>query len=286
MNPCPESEESLPTQVFRILQDLTGLDHRSYQWSPFQAALGERAFALGLSSLGDYLRHLRSTPREGWLLRKEALIGMTAFYRDRGAFQALREQIRKTILPYKKRGSTFRAWIPGVSTGQEAFSLAVLLHDLIEEEGSSLEVRIVASDVNDDALESAAQGSFSSRELENLDPSLRDHYFPSTSKGRRVADDLWRSLFFLHHDLLSDPPLFENLDLISCRNVLIYFRPEARRDLLLRLHQSMAPRSILFLGSSENVMSAPEAFSLLPTPHKIFAPRIPTPSGAFQIIPK
>jgi two-component system CheB/CheR fusion protein len=201
--------------------------------------------------MAAYLNILRDNPDEARALANDCLISVTAFFRDRDAFASLQQTI-KQLIGEKADGETVRAWVPGCATGEEAYSIAILLAETARKQGKLLEFQIFGTDIDEQALATARRGFYPLSISEDVPQAYLAQYFVQQPAGYQVTQELQKSVLFAHHNLLKDPP-FSRLDLISCRNLLIYLRRNVQRHLFQIFHYSLKPSGYLFLGSSETV---------------------------------
>lgn len=228
----------------------------------------ERRIALNkFHGMGEYLDYLLSTEEERAQLYRDLLIGVTSFFRDEEAFRHLGENV---ILPLLKKRKTVRVWSIACSTGEEAYSLAILLSECMEHLHITADVKIFATDVDQKAVTTAQRGIYSESLLENLDQAMVDKYFEHTSGGYLVGEKIRKMIVFAKHNIFRDAP-FSKLDLIVCRNMFIYVKPEMQQKALAAFYQLLVEEGYLFLGSSESVGDMDESYNLLDKKWKIYS---------------
>ena len=233
----------------------TGIDLSNYKPHTLIRRLERRVLATGHASIASYLSMLAETPAEGAALRREMMIPVTAFFRDLDAFEELRTTVIAPAFAalVGKPAPVFRAWVVGCATGQEAYSVAILAQEEARALGLDVEIKVFATDIEPSYLEAAASGRFTARALDTLPEALRHRYFDQVEDGLfQISVKVRRSIVFSQHDALFDPP-FLNLDLVTCRNMIIYLRPSAQERVLKRLLFGLTAGGALFLGSSESV---------------------------------
>lgn len=258
-------EFSFPRKkLFDALRATTGRYYEPYRSKPFATALRHRLQKRDQPP-DTYLRWLRQSPQEARHLERQALIGMTSFFRSHGAFDALAEQLKSYLSRPRTPRRDLRVWVPACSTGQEAYSLAILLAGLLPEIDGDIDFRILATDICAAAIEHARTGYYEPRALDSLPGQMESDYF----LNRCVIDGLRRRLSFEVHDLFDAAPV-DTVDLISCRNLLIYLRPDHQTNILESLADHLVPQGLLFVGASENIPSENEYFSLLDRNHRVF----------------
>jgi len=252
-----------------LLRRGLGIDFASYRIATVGRRIRRRMELLQVDELADYATLLAANPDELELLGRDLLIGVTEFFRDPQVFRSLEELLREQL---RGRPVTdgFRVWSAGCATGEEAYSLAMLLHSIGQELGFGGELKVFATDVHKGALEIASRGVYADGLLAGLPTPFLDRYFRTEGDGRyRVDPQIRRMLVFAHHNLLSDPP-FTRIDLAVCRNLLIYLQPDAQRRALSALQFALVPGGLLLLGPSEGVSHLPNAFSTLNSSAKLF----------------
>lgn len=258
-------------RLFDTLQKATGRSYEPYLSKPFEDALRHRLRDTGDDSIDNYLRRLRSDPGEALRLERRALVGVTQFFRDPEAFDALGGQ-RRRLLHRRSIGEPLRVWVPACSTGQEAYSLAILLQEASAKESSDTATRVVGSDINTAAVEFARQSRFEPREMKSLGETRRRSYFRERDGAFEPIAHVRESVWFMIHDLM-DPAPFDEVDVISCRNLLIYLRPRFQQRLLESFAELLRPQGLLFVGKSETTLADDANFTLIDPDHRIFSLR-------------
>jgi two-component system CheB/CheR fusion protein len=239
-------------EIIGLLRSSTSHDFTLYKPGTLHRRIERRRVMAGAANSGRYLDMLRKDGRELELLAKDLLINVTSFFRDPPVF----EHLAKKIIPELVQGHTsdqpLRIWVAGCSTGEETYSIAMLLLEAVAEAGRTLKLQIFASDVDADAIATAREGVFPESIEADVSPARLARFFAKESHRYRVLPALREVVVFTVKDVLADPP-FSHLDLVSCRNLLIYLRPEAQEKALLLFHFALRDGGILFLGSSETV---------------------------------
>lgn len=241
------------SKTLALLRDQTGMDFTGYK----EGTLGRRIQRrMGLRRTADpeeYLRILQAEPEELEHLRKDILIGVTSFFRDPEAFAALETDVIPLIFEGRDESDDVRVWVSGCSTGEEAYSIAMMLLEHREAIGSNVAIRVFATDANEEAIDAARAGTYGENSLAVVPMERISRFFEPGPGGRyTVVQKLREVVTFATQDLVADPPLAK-LDLVCCRNVLIYLTPEVQRALLSRFHFSLKPAGFLFLGRTESV---------------------------------
>lgn len=279
--PLPFPEENTLSEVQRILQLLltrTGCDFSDYKPNTLNRRIQRRMAIHKLPQLSEYLRYVEASPKEAWDLARDILVSVTAFFRDPEAFQAL-EKALGAILSRKARGDQIRIWVPGCATGEEAYSIAILLDKLLRSQSSGVSVQIFGTDLDENAILHARRGVYPSTSLAGVDPALRKRCFVSVQNAHQVVKPIRELVVFARHDLVKDPP-FSHLDLVSCRNVLIYFNSRLQQRIIPLFHQVIEPNGYLLLGKSESIIAFSELFEVVDRKWKLFLRRPETRSTA------
>ncbi|MFN8607928.1 MAG: chemotaxis protein CheB [Vulcanimicrobiota bacterium] len=230
-------------QVKRV----TGVDFRGYKEETLRRRLQRRLAGLKLSGLDDYLELVQRQPEELSRLQQDFLVSLSAFFRDEECFRALADELGRWLSTHR---GPIRVWIPACASGEEAYSLAMLLVEILGAAPAAQRCWLSACDLNEKAVNFARRGIYSAKALEQLEPSRRDRYFTSTGKGYRVNELLRSMVRFSQQDVLTGP-IPDRLDLISCRNLLIYLQSGLQNTLLQRFRDSLRPGGLLFLAPSE-----------------------------------
>jgi two-component system CheB/CheR fusion protein len=269
-----EAGHALPDDMLdrlaEILSTEDDLDVRRYKSATIERRTLRRLGLAGFDDIEPYLEHLRASPAERQALVRDLLIGVTHFFRDPEAFEALSKLVISEIIATARPHDKVRVWVPGCATGEEAYSVAIALLEAMEAQPRKLGLQIFATDVDEDALQVARAGVYPASIAEHVSGSRIDRYFTELpGQGFRVRPRLRDVISFAVHDLCGDPP-FSRMDLISCRNVLIYLRPQAQEDVLRGLHFALEPTGYLFLGSSESIGSLRELYTVMSKPWRIF----------------
>ncbi|MBL9137003.1 MAG: PAS domain-containing protein [Verrucomicrobiales bacterium] len=259
-------------QVFAILRERCGVDFSGYKRATIDRRIERRMSINQIQHLVDYCRHLEASPREATMLFHELLICVTRFFRDGEAWEYLGRNVLPELTKRASRDRTLRLWVPACSTGEEAYSLAMLLAETPAPEGTAWDIKIFATDIAREALETASQGVYPESVVADLPPALLAKYFVKRPDGYQVVTSLRKMVVFARHDLLKDPP-FTRLDLVSCRNVLIYFQQPVQRRVLDMFHFALKPESFLLLGPSEALGELSSLFRTASVRHKLYQTR-------------
>src|SRR3984893_14860255 len=255
-------------RIFVALRDRTGHDFSVHKASTSRRRIERRMDVHQLETIEEYLRYLQVNPPEIDALFRELLIGVTSFFRDPAAFDSLARGLLP-LLEARADGTDVRVWGPGCSTGEEAYSLAMLLREYLAAQERSLRVQIFATDLDRAAIETARAGVYPSGIVADLTPERLRRWFVQEDNHYRVKKDLRDLGIFAPHDLLTDPP-FTKLDLLACRNLLIYLESRAQRRLIPLFHYALKPGGLLFLGAAESIDRHDDLFSTVDRKWKLF----------------
>lgn len=279
--------EELPfDEIVKILHKEKQLDLSKYKEETINRRIQKRIDILKLAGIEEYAQYFKENIQEINILNQEVLIGVTEFFRGLEAFEMLRENIKQKLL-IKPEYSEFRVWSVACSSGEEAYSIAILVNEVMQEIDKKFYVKIFASDIDDIALEKARIGEYGQKALDTLKSDLLEKYFVKSANGYRVVKTLRDQLVFAHHNFLNNPA-FISMDLISCRNVLIYLKSTVQRDVFSIFHYALNNNGILFLGSSESTLSSLELFSTLDSKYRIYEKKYETKQLSFpnQVVNK
>jgi len=237
--------------VYRMLQDEYGIDFTSYKPSTITRRIDRRLSLARSQNIQEYVRHLREDKLELDVLYRDLLIGVTRFFRDEAAFRVLQETVLPELLERVPRDRPLRVWVTGCATGEEVYSLAIVLSDLMLERGPRI-VKIFATDVHKGSLERAARGVYDEEAVQNVSPERLARYFLRIGSTYQVVPELRQMVVYAPHNVIRDAP-FTRVDLITCRNLLIYLQPAAQQKVLSLCHFALNRGGVLFLGPSENI---------------------------------
>ena len=259
-------------KIWAILRIRTGHDSSLYKKNTFLRRIERRLALQKIDDLSHYIKVLRQDPLEVDRLFQDILIGVTNFFRDPEAFAALENKILPKVLENFPEDQTFRVWVPACSSGEEADSIAIILKECIAALGREIPFQIFGTDADQRALEKARSGVYPTSIAADISPQRLQRYFVNEKKSYRVKKELREKIIFSVQNILQDPP-FSKLDLLCCRNLLIYLEPEAQQKLLPLFHFSLRPGGILFLGNSESIGLFANLFTSLSKKWKIYKRR-------------
>ncbi|MDO8356173.1 MAG: CheR family methyltransferase [Nitrospirota bacterium] len=266
--PAREASQALH-KIFILLRDRTGNDFARYKENTIHRRIERRMNVHQIENLKSYLRFLQANPHELDALFQELLIGVTSFFRDPQAFEVLEQKVLPALVEGKPEGAILRLWVAGCSTGEEAYSLAILFRELLTQKKLRLTIQIFASDLDSRAIDAARAGLYPVGIAEDLTPARLQRFFTKEDSRYRVKKEIRDLVVFAQHNLLTDAP-FTKLDLLSCRNLLIYLDAQAQHNILPLFHYALKPNGVLFLGTSETVGEYDQLFTVIDRKWKLF----------------
>src|SRR5215471_17481856 len=257
--------------LVRELAEERGVDFRGYKPTTLERRIRRRMQQLNIESFGEYGEFIRQKPAETTELLNTVLINVTRFFRDPQAWEVLRDEVVPVLFKGRGPGSTFRVWCAGCATGEEPYSAAILLSEFLGPRLKDYEIKIYATDHDDTALNIARRAEYTPEAVRGVTPELKAKYFTS-ERVVRVVRDVRRMVIFGRSNLLSDAPI-SHVDLLICRNVLIYFDAAAQAHVMSRLKYALNEGGILFLGKSESQLKGDLDFILVNAKWRIFQRR-------------
>ncbi|MFH1809433.1 MAG: CheR family methyltransferase, partial [Pseudomonadota bacterium] len=273
-SPAGPRDEDLRKKIFALLRAHTGHDFSQYKLNTIARRIERRMAVQQIDGLAGYVRALQKHPAEIEALFRDLLIGVTGFFRDPQAFAALEQQVLPPLLAQRPPGAWLRVWIAGCSTGEEAYSVAMLLQEQVSTLQQGVTLQIFATDIDSQAIAQARAGVYSASAVADIAPGRLDRFFTREQDGEqvRVHKSLRDLLVFSEHDLCRDPP-FSKLDLVVCRNVLIYMGSALHKKLIPLFHYALKPGGFLFLGTSETTGDFVHLFAPVDRPAKLYSRR-------------
>ncbi len=267
------AEEALEPlkQIFAILRTRSGHDFSRYKRSTIRRRLQRRMSVHQITDLAGYAHFLRESEEEEKALLKDLLISVTSFFRDPEAFEALKKQVTD-LIKSRAPGSDLRIWVAGCATGEEAYSVAIILRECLDELEKHLQVQIYGTDIDVDALQTARAAKYPGNIAVEVGPDRIRKFFIKENETFRVRKELREAIVFAPQNFIKDPP-FSKMDLICCRNLLIYLESDVQKRLLPLLHYALKPGGILFLGPSETAGDSADLFQLAERKWKIYRRR-------------
>ncbi len=280
---CPESDREPEMDsiepIIEWLRTARGTNFQRYKRATLERRIRRRMGYQNIMKSAEYLIFVREHPVEADVLYEDILIKVTSFFRDPEVFARLESEVLRQIVESKAPGMPIKIWVPGCATGEEAYSIAICLAEVMGDMASSRPVQIFATDVSATAIAAARSGHFGKGLTEAMPAQRLNRHFISHEGGYRINKSLREMCVFATQDVTKDPP-FSRLDLISCRNLLIYFDLALQRRVLTTFHFSLAPRGVLFLGNSESVGRSSDLFEASGDKGGRFYTRLPVPTRA------
>ena len=266
---APKAEDVLK-RIFNLIRIKTGHDFSDYKHNTINRRIERRMVIINVNSLDDYVRYLEQNPAEVDALFQDLLIGVTSFFRNPTAFEVLQEKVIPNLFTGKHPDSTIRIWVPGCSTGEEAYSIGILLKEQMEMLKKNFKVQIFATDIDSRAILKARSGVYPSTISLDISPERLNRFFTKDSSGNyRIQKNIRDMIVFSEHNIIKDPP-FSKLALLSCRNVLIYMERKLQKKLIPLFHYALDKDGFLFLGPSETLGEFENLFETLDRKSKIF----------------
>lgn len=265
----PVDEESALDMIFDYLLQIGGVDFRDYKLATVNRRIERRMQVKRIPSLEDYALLLRNDSQELANLRRELFIPVTSFFRDPKAFESLDETVIQKIVEEVPEGETIRVWSAGVASAEEVYSIVILFMEAFEKFKRWPSLKVFATDANPQILESASSGTYPESIAAEVTQARLEKYFVKTGSNYVVKPELRQSVVFARHNLLVDPP-FTRMELVTCRNTLIYFKPEAQVKAVHRLQYATKPGGYLFLGTSESLTGMTKGFTVVSNKYKLF----------------
>ncbi|MFT6094916.1 MAG: chemotaxis protein methyltransferase CheR/two-component system CheB/CheR fusion protein [Pseudohongiellaceae bacterium] len=271
-----ESHSALE-KIIILLRDRTGNDFSQYKQNTINRRIERRMGLHQIDKIAFYVRYLRENPQELDLLFKELLIGVTNFFRDQLVWEQFRSKALPTLLSKYPAGKEMRAWVPACSTGEEAYTLAMAFKETLDEvkPHGRFSLQIFATDLDEDAIKKARLAFYPSNIEDNVSPQRIARFFVKDGSGYRISKEIREMIIFAPQNIIMDPP-FTKLDILTCRNLLIYLGPELQKRLIPLLHYALFSQGILMLGTSETVGSFSSLFKPVENKSKLYS-RIDTP---------
>jgi two-component system CheB/CheR fusion protein len=263
--------------LLAYLKQSRGFDFTGYKRNSLMRRVKVRMQTVGRSRFSEYQDYLQVDPDEFTHLFNTILINVTTFFRDPEAWKQLAEQVLPELVGPEGSTHSIRAWSAGCASGEEAYTLAILLAEALGVEQFRARVKIYATDVDEEALNHARQSQYQAQALENVPPQLLEKYFEPAHAGYIVRKDLRRSVIFGRHDLIQDAPI-SKINILTCRNCLMYFNSEAQAQILVRFHFSLVKGGVLLLGKAETLLTRAGPFKALDIKQRLFS-KSPDPSS-------
>ncbi|MGM0545649.1 MAG: CheR family methyltransferase [Bacteroidota bacterium] len=265
----PDNDAKVLSKIFGKVNFRMGHDFSQYKRSSILRRIERRMRITHINTLSDYLEHLTNNPSEINELFKDLLISVTNFFRDPEAFDELEKTVIPKLFEDKDSEDSIRVWVPGCATGEEAYSLAILLHEYAQTVHKPPSIQIFATDIDREALDIARKGEYPESIASDVSTKRLAKYFTKEGIQYRVKQNISSLILFAAHDLLKDPP-FSKLDLISCRNLLIYLNRDLQSEVFNLFHYALKPEKWLFLGMSDSILEATRLFDSVNNQYNIY----------------
>ncbi|MEG4106976.1 chemotaxis protein CheB [Microcoleus sp. S13_C5] len=260
-------------RIYSLLRAATGVDFTHYKQTTLKRRMQRRMLLYKLERIEDYAEYLQNTPTEVTALYHDVFIHVTSFFRDPESFEALSSKVFPEIVKDKSSKIPIRIWGAGCSTGEEAYSIAICLLEFLADRATDLPIQIYATDISENAIAHARRGFYTPAQVADISPQRLHRFFVQVEGGYQIAQSVRELCVFAKQNLISDPP-FSRMDLITCRNVLIYLGPPLQKKLLPIFHYGLRPAGFLLLGTSETVGDFSELFTLLDKKNKIYTKKL------------
>ena len=268
----PEPVDALAT-IFALLRSTTGVDFSRYKPNTLDRRIQRRMLLYKLEHLEDYAQYLQAHPIEVEALFEEILIHVTSFFRDPEAFELLKERVFPTIVQNKSAEFPIRIWVAGCSTGEEVYSIAISLLEFLADKATQPPIQIFATDISEQAIDKARAGIYLENQMVGVSPERRRFFHAIEGGGYQISKAVRELCVFARQNLGSDPP-FSHVDLISCRNVLIYLGESLQKRIVPIFHYSLNPTGFLLLGTSESTGQSSNLFTLIEKKYRIYAKKL------------
>lgn len=270
--PAMGDQQIVLDEIFALLQTRVGHNFSAYKRNTILRRISRRMGVNHIDSHEEYVRYLRKNPDEVEALFRDLLIGVTRFFRDAESFEILKTKFLPGLFKQMKEGATFRAWIPGCSTGEEVYSLTIVLRECLDTIDRKINLQLFGTDIDHDAIDKAREGVFPDSISADVDEERLNRFFTREGNFFRIHQDIRDCVIFSEQDVLKDPP-FSRLHLVCCRNVLIYLSTEAQKKLVPLFHYTLNPDGVLILGSSETIGGFVNLFDTLNKKWRIYRRR-------------
>ena len=271
----PSTSQGGLVQVYRLLRGATGVDFTFYKQNTLRRRISRRMTLRKMDELAEYVRYLRENREELDALYHDLLIKVTGFFRDSEAFESLKSEVFPILLRDRPVSKPIRIWVPGCASGEECYSIAISLLEYIGDRSSEMPIQIFASDIDETALARARAGRYIENIALDISPERLRRFFTKADQHYQIIRTIRDLCTFARHDLCRDPP-FSNLDIISCRNVLIYLESGIQKRIVSLFHYALNPNGFLMLGGSESIGVLSDLFSQVDKKQKIFAKKAGT----------
>lgn len=273
---APDGQEQQFNRILNLLTGVSNVEFRGYKHGTLQRRIARRMLLRRFATVAEYLRELQVNEEELRALHEDVLIGVTRFFRDSEVFGVLKSEILPRIFGGRDRSQPIRIWVAGCSSGEEVYSVAITLLEFLSGESIEPNIQIFGTDASENAIQRARMGIFPESISTDVSPERLRRFFVSIDRGYQVAKRVRDLCIFARQNLSNDPP-FGRIDLVSCRNVMIYLGQDLQKRIIPTFHYALNPNGFLILGSSETIFSHQDLFTLVDRKHKIYS-KVPTPT--------
>lgn len=264
----PDDEQSFQ-KILQLLRGISGLDLRQYKPETIRRRIGRRMLLLRMDQLSNYVRFLQIRNDELRTLQEDVLINVTRFFRDPPFWESIRVNVLPLLLQDRPQEKPIRVWCAGCSTGEEAYSLAILILEFLSQQGLDTPVQVFGTDASDQSIETARIAVYPEILAGEISPERLRRYFVKVDRGYQVSKRVRDTCIFARQNLCNDPP-FSHIDILSCRNVMIYFNQALQRQIMLTFHYALEPSGYMLLGMSEGLRDYGDVFTTVDRKHKIY----------------
>lgn len=281
-NQLNNQEEAIISDILDLIQKVTQHDFSHYKRPTLNRRLAKRMTEKGMKNLAEYYAYLFANTEEVKALCREFLINVTRFFRDEEAFDTIRKTVVPALFTNKEAGDTIKVWVVASSTGEEAYSLAILFEEFMEVQGRhDITVKIFATDIDQQAIDTASKGVYTADAVKNISSERLKRFFVKEGNAFKVSPALRKTVVFAKHDVTKDPP-FSKIDLLTCRNMLIYMNSILQKNILQKFHFALNEDGFLFLGSSENIGVLKDVMKEIDKKWKVFRCISKTKTGEYD----
>jgi two-component system CheB/CheR fusion protein len=268
-------------RILSLLHKASGINFVEYKQITIKRRIARRMILQRIDKLNDYITYLRQNRAELDALQQDMLINVTRFFREPQAFNTLKNLVFPSIVNSTSPNSSIRLWVPGCSTGEEAYSLAIALQEFLEDHALNRQIQIFATDINETVIDKARSGIYPENIVADVSPDRLSRFFVEVAQGYQVSKAIRDVCVFAKQDMSKDPPI-SRVDLVSCRNVMIYFGPALQKKMFPIFHYALNSRGFLFLGASESIGVFADLFSLLDKKYRVYEKKAVTTPMIFE----
>ena len=274
--PSPKEKDGFRA-ILALVRRATGSDFSAYKPPTIKRRIARRMALANVETLEEYAGYLEGHPDEAQALQQECLITVTSFFRDPGTYQVLCREVLPRLVKGRPPGAPVRVWVPGCATGEEVYSIVICLLEAAGAQGTNPSFQVFGTDLSESAVEKARSGRYPPNITQDVSPARRQRFFQEVDGGYRVTKTIRDMCVFARHDVTRDPP-FSRMDLISCRNVLIYFELRMQQRVMAVFHYALLSSGVLLLGTSETASTAEDLFTPVDKKHRIYLKRPAAPA--------